>query len=103
MQKIPFGVGAAIGEMGAGIDAKLNTEKTKKINEYKEEIDKNKSDGGNGGTDYIINTLFKDNDEMLKNPLRAAGYFLWALEQGDPYIRSLGPYEKDAMWVKAIL
>lgn len=45
-KKIPFGVGSALDEMGAGIDAKLNTEKTKKIAEYKEEVDKNKSDGG---------------------------------------------------------
>ena len=42
-QKLPFGVGSALGEMGAGIDAKLDNEKTKKINEYKEEVDKNKS------------------------------------------------------------
>lgn len=40
---------------------------------------------------------------MKENPLKAAGYFLWALENGGPYIRSLASLEKDAMWVKAIL
>lgn len=42
-KKIPFGIGDALDDMGAGISNKLDNEKTKKINEYKEEVDKNKS------------------------------------------------------------
>lgn len=102
-KKLPFGIGTALDDMGAGISAKLDNEKTKKITEYKEDVDKNKSTGGSWGTNYIIDTLFEAPGEANSTPLKSAGYFLWALENGWPYIRSLAKYEKDAMWVKSIL
>lgn len=41
--------------------------------------------------------------EARETPTKAAGYYLFALEQGNPYFRSLKEYNGTGRWVKKIL
>lgn len=41
--------------------------------------------------------------EARETPTKAAGYYLFALEQGNPYFRSLKEFNGTGRWVKKIL
>lgn len=60
-----------------------------------------KDTSSSGGSDFIKAVL--TDKEAHKYPEKAAGYYLYALEQGNPYFRSLKDFNGTGWWVGKIL
>jgi len=79
LEKLPY-LGEAFEDIRGGIDSKLDKEKKDKIGEFKDEVDKKKAPDSNGSSRFILLGL-EDVATARKEPLKAAGYYLYALQE----------------------
>ncbi|MEF2176143.1 MAG: hypothetical protein V3575_06720 [Candidatus Absconditabacteria bacterium] len=72
------------------------------IKSNKGKLGRDGSVNANVVADKIKEDIFQTSNIHKKNPLKAAGYFLNALESGGMYYRKLSPYAGSGMWVLAL-